>query len=409
MYYLRFKLFALALVFCNHTFELYYTNLTEPLMKQIPKPIDVMITMHQYIADAYRELSTKGKGIIQFSLNEGNEKVNCYFIADGLELKFFEGTSKRYNVMLEASLSDWLALAERKLNPYIGVLTRRLKFSGDVSYFKKIIPKDLYKVDLTPVSDKVTRFEVSPEKEWTKPKKVLIINAAPRGTKGYTELYSNYIEQSLREINISVNKINLAQYKIQPCLGCLQCWLKKDGECILKDDVNELYKFYEESDLIIYAFPLYAYAVPGILKNFMDRGVMRQYPYFEKGITEIRHPRRDKANKSFMVFSICGFPSFSQYDAVRPFFKLYSHSSHVPLIAEIYRPGGIFLLQNPFNYPKLKKFLEALRTAMHEIVDKGRIESKTKRRLNIKINQNSFLESTNKYWDNLLKTKDINY
>lgn len=378
-------------------------------MKEIPKPIDVMIIMHQYIAEAYSALPIREKGIIRFCLKEENEKVNCYFVADGVDLKFFEGITETYNVMLEASLADWLALAEKRLNPVIGVITRRLKFKGDISYFKKIIPKDLYKVDLTPYSDKVTSFEVSPEKEWKRPEKILLINAAPRGTKGYTELYSNHIEQAIREVNVTVNKINLAQYKIQPCLGCLQCWLKKDGQCIIKDDIDKLYELYEASDLIIYAFPLYAYGVPGILKNFMDRGVMRQYPYFEKGISEIRHPRREKANKSFVVFSICGFPSFSQYDAVRPFFKLYSHSSHVPLIAEIYRPGGIFLLQNPFHYFKLKRFLESLRTAMHEIVDRGKIGSKTKRGLNFKISQHTFLESTNKYWDNLHRVKDVNY
>jgi hypothetical protein len=40
---------------------------------------------------------------------------------------------------------------------------------------------------------------------------------------------------------------------------------------------------------------------------------------------------------------------------------------------------------------------------MHEIVDKGRIESKTKRNLSFKLDQGSFLESTNKYWDNLYR------
>lgn len=116
-----------------------------------------------------------------------------------------------------------------------------------------------------------------------------------------------------------------------------------------------------------------------------------------------------KTNKSIVVFSICGFPGFHQFDSVKELFKLYSHSSHAPLIAEIYRPGAIFLLQNPFNYIKLKKFLEALRTSMFEIIEKGKIGSMTKRKLNIKINQSAFLESTNKYWDNLYKKKNVNY
>jgi NADPH-dependent FMN reductase len=208
---------------------------------------------------------------------------------------------------------------------------------------------------------------------------------------------------------VRVKHIHLADYDIRQCLGCLQCWLKHEGSCILKDDVSELYNLYDEADLVIYTFPLYAYGVPGLLKDFIDRGVMRQYPYFQKGLSEIRHPRRDKKNKAFVVFSICGFSSFSQYDAVRSFFRLYSHSSHAPLVAEIYRPGGIFLLQNPFQYLKLKRFLKALRNAMREIVISGKISWRTRLALNVRIDEGDFLKSTNKYWDNLHRAGDPKY
>jgi putative NADPH-quinone reductase/putative sterol carrier protein len=378
-------------------------------MKTLPSPLDVMKTMHQYIADAYLESPDKQQGTIQFCLHEGDEKIDCYFAADGHDLKLVEGISESYNVRLESSFSNWLALAEKRLNPVVGVLFRRLKFKGDVSYFKKIIPDNLFHVGMEAYSDKASAFETAPTKNWVKPKKVLLIDSSPRAKKGYTNLYCDYIENALREKDVDVNHILLAQYKIEKCVGCMNCWLKTEGICILKDDGNELYKLYKEADLVIYAFPLYAYSVPGMLKNFMDRRVMTQYPYFEKGTSEIRHPRRNQTNKAFMVFSICGFPSFSQFDSLRSLFKLYSHSSYSPLVAEIYRPGGIFLLQYPFNYNKLQIFLKGLRNAMHEITDQGRIESKTQKMLNFKIDERTFLKSSNKYWDNLHKSKNINY
>jgi hypothetical protein len=46
---------------------------------------------------------------------------------------------------------------------------------------------------------------------------------------------------------------------------------------------------------------------------------------------------------------------------------------------------------------------------MFEIIEEGRIRPKTKRNLNIKIDQKSFLESTNKYWYNLYKAREANY
>jgi multimeric flavodoxin WrbA/putative sterol carrier protein len=378
-------------------------------MKQIPHPLDVMKIMHQYIAGAYKDLDIKEKGIIQFCLKEKTGDLDFFLDADGNEMYFHDGISSKFNVKIECTLSDWLALAGKKLNPVIGVIFRRLKFTGETTYFKRLIPKELYKVDLSAYKDSITEFEKHPVKTWKKPRKVLLLDSSPRGSKGYTSTYCDQIEKFIKEKDVEVNRVVLSQYNIQHCLGCLQCWLKRDGECILKDDVGELYRMYEEADLIIYAFPLYAYGVPGLLKNFIDRGVMRQYQYFEKGISEIRHPRRVKKNQAFMVFSICGFPSFSQYDSVKPFFKLYSHSSHSPLVAEIYRPGGIFLLQNPFQYLKLQQFLNGLREAVHQAIDYGRVKRRTMRKINVKIDEKEFLKSTNKYWDNLSKKKDVNY
>lgn len=378
-------------------------------MKEIPQPLAVMKIMHQYISDAYDELDKKEAGIIQFCLKDNDNFINCYFSANGQKMIFKEGIIDNFDVRLEASFNDWLALAGKKLNPFIGVLFRRLKFKGDISFFRKLIPKDLFKVDLTPYADGITDFEKNPSKNWVKPQKVLLIDSSPRGKKGYTSMYCDKIEQFIKEKNIEVNRVALSQYKIQNCLGCLHCWLKRDGKCIIKDDASELYQIYEQADLIIYAFPLYAYGVPGLLKNFIDRGVMRQYQYFEKGLSEIRHPRRDKKNQAFIVFSICGFPGFSQYDSVKSFFKLYSHSSHAPLVAEIYRPGGIFLVQNPFQYQKLRQFLEGLKETLHQVIDTGKVKPRTIRKMNVKLDENVFLKSTNKYWDNLSKNKDVNY
>jgi SCP-2 sterol transfer family len=131
-------------------------------MKTLPHPIDVMKLMHRFISDAYKLLPSRLVGTIQFCLHENGETIDCYFIADGSELRFSEGLSPAFDAKLDASFSNWLRLAGGTLHPVLGVLTRRLKFSGDVSTFKKLIPRDLYTVDLTPYKDDVTDFERQP-------------------------------------------------------------------------------------------------------------------------------------------------------------------------------------------------------------------------------------------------------
>ena len=378
-------------------------------MKQFPDGTAAMRMMYSYIADAYQALPKKEHGSIQFCLSDGDERIDCRFEADGESMKYIEGVHDGWDVRLEASLADWLALAEGRLRPALGVLLRRLKFEGDVSTFSRVIPKDLYDVDIEELLDPVTEFERRPRENWVRPRKVLLVNGAPRGVNGYTQLYSDYVADSLSACGVDVDQLVLARHKVGHCLGCLQCWLRLEGQCIVKDDVPDLYERYEECDLIIYAFPLYAYGVPGLLKDFIDRGVTRQYPYFEKGLTEIRHPRRDRGDKAFMAFSICGFPTQTQFDSVRAFFRLYSHSSHAPLVAEIYRPGAIFLVQNPFNYVKLKTFLSGLKEGVREVVESGGISQRTMKKLNVGVSEEAFLPSTNKYWDNLYTSGDLRY
>ena len=78
-------------------------------------------------------------------------------------------------------------------------------------------------------------------------------------------------------------------------------------------------------------------------------------------------------------------------------------------MAEIYRPGGIFLVQNPFQYQKLIQFLEGLKETLHQVIDTGKVKPRTIRKMNVKLDEKVFLKSTNKYWDNLYKNKDVNY
>ena len=52
-------------------------------------------------------------------------------------------------------------------------------------------------------------------------------------------------------------------------MGCFAC-LHRDG-CVLGDGMNALYSEVQNSDIIVFATPVYYYAVSGQLKTFLDR------------------------------------------------------------------------------------------------------------------------------------------
>ncbi len=56
---------------------------------------------------------------------------------------------------------------------------------------------------------------------------------------------------------------------ISPCRDCRYCWKKK--ECIIKDDMQEIYRKIEEADNLLLVSPVYFHSISGPMKILIDR------------------------------------------------------------------------------------------------------------------------------------------
>ena len=98
--------------------------------------------------------------------------------------------------------------------------------------------------------------------------KVLGIMGSPR-LKGNTDLL---LEEALRGVQsrgAEVEKIVVDKLNIAPCreyYGCL-----KDGNCVIRDDMDDIYPKLLEADRIIIASPMFFYGLTGQLKALIDR------------------------------------------------------------------------------------------------------------------------------------------
>ena len=70
-----------------------------------------------------------------------------------------------------------------------------------------------------------------------------------------------------------VRVVHVIEKQIAPCQGCFGCWQRMDGHCVIEDDQNEILDLYRASDVIIWSFPLYCYAMPSHLKAVLDRTI----------------------------------------------------------------------------------------------------------------------------------------
>ena len=98
--------------------------------------------------------------------------------------------------------------------------------------------------------------------------KALAIMGSPR-IKMNTDRVIEKIIQGLKQEEVFVEKIELAKRKIEPCTACGYC--ESTGLCIIRDDMTDLYKQFDESDIIIVGSPLYFNSVTGITKIMIDR------------------------------------------------------------------------------------------------------------------------------------------
>ena len=252
-------------------------------MKKEITPKENITLLSRYIIDAYDSSPIKEKGSIQLHLTHLGDCLECYIVSDGKEMIFDFGQINNYDVKLTATLYNWLDLAGGRLNPAWGVITRKLKFEGDTKTFEKLIKKgSMFKIDAD-ISDPPSQFEINPVKNWKIPEKILVINGSPRGHNGYTYLYLNRFIKGLQNAGASVETIELGEKKINPCIGCFHCWKNNTSKCIQKDDLNDIYDIYKDSDLIIYAFSLYWDTVPGILKNFIERAFCLRTSIYDPG------------------------------------------------------------------------------------------------------------------------------
>jgi multimeric flavodoxin WrbA len=103
-------------------------------------------------------------------------------------------------------------------------------------------------------------------------KRVLILSSSPRKHGNSNTLCDRFMEGAI-EANHQVEKVVLAEKKINYCMGCYAC--KKNGRCAQKDDMAQILDSMIAADVIVLATPVYFYTMCAQMKTVIDRTVAR--------------------------------------------------------------------------------------------------------------------------------------
>jgi multimeric flavodoxin WrbA len=105
-----------------------------------------------------------------------------------------------------------------------------------------------------------------------------ILGSARRG--GNTEIL---LDVALEEVQLkggAASKIALREKAIAPCDGCMGC--NPSGDCVIQDDMQEVYEAIRNADAVIWASPVYYWSMSGLTKMALDRTFALNFPKLQQ-------------------------------------------------------------------------------------------------------------------------------
>jgi multimeric flavodoxin WrbA len=122
--------------------------------------------------------------------------------------------------------------------------------------------------------------------------KITMLNGNPNADN---VAFDNYLRELSRHLGLrhhTVNVFNLREMDIRYCVGCFSCWVKTPGECITKDNSDNICGAYINSDLVLFASPVIMAFTSALLKKAHEKLLPLVHPYLEFVQSEVRHLSR---------------------------------------------------------------------------------------------------------------------
>ena len=111
--------------------------------------------------------------------------------------------------------------------------------------------------------------------------KACIISDSEFQTEEYMKL-KVAIHSYLAKKDFEVKEIKVGEKVITYCTGCFGCWVKKPGECVICDSIDDINRECNHSDAVIYLSPIVFGQFSANIKNILDRRLPNVLPFKKK-------------------------------------------------------------------------------------------------------------------------------
>lgn len=98
---------------------------------------------------------------------------------------------------------------------------------------------------------------------------VLALYGSPRREGNSDILMEELLSGVSRDGGVEIEKKYISRFNISPCKGCGSC--ETTGQCVIQDDMQDIYPLLDKSQIIIVSSPVYFYGVSAQCKTLIDR------------------------------------------------------------------------------------------------------------------------------------------
>lgn len=98
---------------------------------------------------------------------------------------------------------------------------------------------------------------------------ITILNGSPR-KNGNTRIMAEAFARGAKESGSQVTIIDAADRQVRGCLGCEYCF-SHEGKCVQKDDMGGILEILDETDVLVFASPIYWFDMTAQIKAVIDR------------------------------------------------------------------------------------------------------------------------------------------
>jgi len=203
--------------------------------------------------------------------------------------------------------------------------------------------------------------------------KILAFNGSPRKQQGMTAHLLDLFLDSAEASGAEVTKHYITELDIKGCTGCFSCWWKTPGKCIHRDDMDWALPAILDSDITVFATPVYHDNIIHYLQRLRERTLPLALPEFILNNGETKHPGRYRKKRKTVIVATAGFPESSAFEVTERLFRDATH---------IFLPSSVLMVQGK-ELPIIQDFVDAVKTAADKLIKGENLDDELKNRLKV--------------------------